>query len=146
MTIIIFTASVGINVFKHICGECHETFYTVDMITSSKTNECGCSENCSCHSHSHKECIVEHLQGNLQSAVENNKCGMDDHNHDYFHIDNLFFQSSKLIITPIITNLLINTLEVFNIEKVWDNSNLSLRELVNSFSPDISKVNCCFII
>jgi len=146
MTLIIFTASVGVNVFKHICGECHETFYTVDMMTPSQNDECGCDGDCSCHSHSHSECLVEHMPDGLNLEVEDNQCGMDDHNHDYFHVDQLFFQYSKLNITPIITNLLVHTFEVLNTVKEWTNSDLSLRELVSSSSPDISKVNCCFII
>lgn len=142
MTILIFTASVGINVFKHICGECHEAFYTVDMITPSLNTDCECSGDCSCNSHE----LCKETHTHTISNIEKNKCGMDNHDHDYFHVDQLFFQSSKFSVTPIVTNLIVHTFEVLNTIKEWTNRDSFLRECVNSSSPDISAVNCCFII
>lgn len=145
MTAVIFTASVGVNVFKHICGGCHETYYTLDS-SPSHQDECVNSEDCSCELHSliHKE-FSKHRD--LDACADlSQQCDMNEHSHEYFHLDELYFSPSKIINPIIISTQIFSFNNNIEKEELCNNIDISLKEFVDSYRPDISILNCCFII
>jgi hypothetical protein len=140
LTAVIFTASVGINVFKHICGDCHETFITLDN-SSSTGGDCACaSSECTCNHHWEITCHDNDLEGFAHS------CDMQEHNHEYFHIDELYFSPSKIINPITMSTELFSLTHFVEKEKIYNDLDLSLREIVNSYKPDISTLNCCYLV
>ncbi len=146
MTAVIFTASVGINVFKHICSDCHETYFTLEDVNSCN-QECSCSGECHCNARHHDIYLLDDMASCENSESTDHKCSMHSHNHEYYHINELYLSPSKIIVSPIIiANQLLYCTHVQEPEKTENNFCTSLRHIVNSYKPDISVINCCFII
>jgi hypothetical protein len=146
MTAIIFTASVGVNVFKHICGDCHETYFTLDDGYLCD-QECSCAGKCHCNARHHDIYLFEEMESSEDSESTSHKCAMHSHNHEYYHINELYLSPSKIIVSPaIILNQLLYCNQIIEPDNADTHFCLSLRHIVNSYRPDISITNCCFII
>jgi len=148
MAMVILVASVGVNVFKHICNSCHESYYTVD-VTPVSQKECCTHEDCNCEQHckseDHKACYVDFVTENQYGDVIEHECGVDDHQHDYYHIEELYNLPSKITVESIMAFIAIPQVRINIIEVIKHRTVSHKQYLINQLTPDISVVNCCFL-